>query len=76
MQIFYVAHVETRHFDFEGYGSSPEEAVHACRRAWLKHKRQCPVWLRHQMFRWSELADDCVPQARKIGASYVDGSEI
>lgn len=31
------AYFDTRHFDFEGYGRTAEEAIDACYQGWLDH---------------------------------------
>jgi hypothetical protein len=31
------ASFDTRHFDFEGYGTTAEEAVEVCYAGWVKH---------------------------------------
>lgn len=33
------AYFDTRHFDFEGYGKTAEEAVEVCYAGWLQHCR-------------------------------------
>jgi len=37
------AHFDTRHFDFEGYGSTTDEAIDVCYGGWLEHcNHYCP----------------------------------
>lgn len=33
------AYFDTRHFDFEGYGKTAEEAIEVCYAGWVKHCR-------------------------------------
>ena len=57
MKLYY-AKLETRYL-FEGYGRTRDEALRACRRAWILHARQAGPQFRTMcdMYRWRDLED-------------------
>lgn len=70
----YRAYVDTRHFDFEGYGYTKEEACKACYDVWLDHCRQCPG----ELFADPSLVglEDISVYPIKVGSAYRDREEI
>lgn len=74
----YIAHLETRSFDFEAIGITEEEAKRGVRRAWQRWRSLCKQ--RGEdisgMYRWTDLADDVGIREMETGKYYMDREEL
>jgi hypothetical protein len=83
MTTIFVATMETRHFSFEGYGATYEEAVQALRTAWNKHAEQYKDRGVARFDEPVESSSSTVPeyfgmtvQERVLGQGYRDGETL
>lgn len=75
---FVVAHIDTRHFEFEGVGQDEHEARLALQAAWKRHCDQAinaGQYIDRDYLTPEDIADSTV-YAYTIGASYRDHEEI
>lgn len=68
------AYVETRHFSFEGYGSTADEAIRACHNGWLSH---CEHYSPGTYIDPDYISNDDIGVYEvKIGSAYRDRDEM
>lgn len=72
---FFRAEISTRHFDFEAYGATAEEARVALHRGLLRHKCAYMPGVA-SILDAREMADDATVYAIEIGQAYRDREPI
>jgi len=70
---FWVATLETRHFNFSAYGETASDARTALRATWQAHRRE---FRGRNVAPWSDFKDDVCVREFALGAGYRDGEMI
>lgn len=64
----WMAHLETRHFEFWAFGETKEQALEVMKGTWLQHKKRHPF----ATFTWAELQRDVYVAEYHAGRGYTD----
>lgn len=73
---FFRAWIDTRSFNFEGYGTTAWGAKKACYRAWCRHVKECQKDPQSRIERDYVKMDDISATQCELGGSYRDYEKI
>jgi hypothetical protein len=68
---FWMAHLETRYFEFWAFGETKAHAMEVMKKTWAQHKRNRPG----ATYTWAELKGDVGVDEYHAGRGYADKSE-